>query len=106
MKSVKTLCSCYSIHYKNKNLIAIVSLYLIEKGIGIHCKKTDGCNALHILCNNKSTYSHENILEIARILINKNIDVNSKNEKGNSVLHLLSFKSPFFENVTDVVRLF
>jgi ankyrin repeat protein len=69
--------------------------------IDVHCKNNDGWNALHFVCR---YYDKENLIEIVRLLIEKNIDVNCKTNHGWNALHFVCYyysKS----RLVDLVRL-
>ncbi|KAI9557856.1 hypothetical protein GHT06_014607 [Daphnia sinensis] len=59
---------------------------LIRRGINVNAQDTNGCNALHILCENNS---NENLTSIMELLIRREIDINAKDACGNNALHVL-----------------
>ena len=59
---------------------------MLDNGINVQHKDKAGFNALHDLCRN---YPEDNLIDVARFLIEREIDVNAKTSKGSNVLHLL-----------------
>ncbi|KZS11442.1 Uncharacterized protein APZ42_024210 [Daphnia magna] len=74
---------------------------LIKRGIDVNTIDRNGCNALHILCENNS---NENLMSVTKLLIKHEIDINAKNACGNNTLHVLcEFYSS--ENLLDAIEL-
>jgi hypothetical protein len=105
-------------YYDKENLIDIVRM-LIEKKVDPSCeilskirgsllslypfriKGRTGRNALLILCK---YYNKDNLIDIVRLLIGKNIDVNCKTNEGSNALNLVC-RNYDKENLIDIVRL-
>ncbi|KZR99880.1 Uncharacterized protein APZ42_004078, partial [Daphnia magna] len=56
----------------------------IQRGINVNANDKTKCN--HILCEN---HSNENLNATMKCMIQRGIDINAKNERGNNALHIL-----------------
>ncbi|KAK4014953.1 hypothetical protein OUZ56_027465 [Daphnia magna] len=56
----------------------------IQRGINVNANDKTKCN--HILCEN---HSNENLKAPMKCMIQRGIDINAKNERGNKALHIL-----------------
>lgn len=60
---------------------------LVQKGLNLTAKTSDGFTALHCLCEH---YTHENLIDLVQLLVEKGVDVQAKTSKGATAIELLN----------------
>ncbi len=88
---------------RGEGVLEIVQAF-INNGIDLKHRNSDGFTALHYLCQ---CYAHENLLEVAKLLIENGVDVNAKDYSAFrlNAFHYLCHYYPH-DNLIKVVQLF
>jgi ankyrin repeat protein len=77
------------IHAGDEGLRECVHILLSHPETNVNLRSNDGNNALHLLCSNNNSSSSEQMLQVARMLIENGLDADDTNGKGRTALQNL-----------------